>query len=651
MKGFGDRYKSKKQKNKKTIFLEDNIINQAFNFHLQGNIKEAKKYYQHLINQECVNYRVFSNYGILLRNEGKLKDAETLLRKAIELNPNFADSHSNLGLIFRDQSKLQDAETSTRKAIELNPNFSQAHYNLGGILKSLGNLKDAELSYRKAIELNPNFSQAHYNLGGILKSLGNLKDAELSYRRAIQLNPNFANAYSNLGNILKDLNNLKEAELSYRKAIELNPALAETYSNLGNILRKIGKLEDAESSFRKAIELNPDLVNAYFNLFHHYEQINNLDKLNESLDEFKKIDCIENEQNLFQARLNFRNKKYHIAKEFIDNISSEWIEKNNNSKKIIFWNFKAFIEDKIGNYDLAYSCFENSQKDQSYESLKKNSYLEYINSYKENFINKTTNFQKCNHKIKEYKLAFLIGFPRSGTTLLDTILRSHRNIEVIEEKPLISTIEKLVKEKFNIELGNLSNVSGDNIKTLKLKYFELLEKYKTKNADLFIDKLPLNTVSLPLINLIFPNAKIIFTHRHPYDTILSCFQQSFKPNLAMSNLVSLQSTSIMYDQVMDAWDIYIKNLDFDYMTSKYEDLIEDFDSHTLKILEFLDMEWDANIKKYRKTAIERGKINTPSSSQVTQPLYTSSIKKWKNYEKYFDNCHQYLDKWLSYFNY
>ena len=447
------------------------------------------------------------------------------------------------------------------------------------------------------------------------------------------------------------MGNLKDAEISYRKAIELNPNLAETYSNLGNIFRNIGKLEDAELSYRKAIELNSDLANSYFNLFHHYEQINNLERLNESLDEFQKIDSIKNEQSLFRARLSFRNKKYQIAKELIDNISPEWIEKSNNSIKTKFWNFKAYIEDKMGNYDLAYYCFENSQKDQSYENLNKNSYLEYINSYKENIINKKTNFHKCNDEIKDSNIAFLIGFPRSGTTLLDTILRSHKDIEVIEEKPLISTIEKLVKEKFNVKLGNLFDISEDNKITLKLKYFELLEKYQTKNANLFIDKLPLNTVCLPLINLIFPKAKIIFAHRHPYDTVLSCFQQTFKPNLAMANLVSLQSASIMYDQVMDAWDLYKKNLALDFISSKYEDLIEEFDSHTLKILEFLEIEWDENVKKYRKTAIERGKINTPSSSQVIQPLYTSSIKKWKNYEKYFDDCHQYLDKWLSYFHY
>ena len=107
----------------------------------------------------------------------------------------------------------------------------------------------------------------------------------------------------------------------------------------------------------------------------------------------------------------------------------------------------------------------------------------------------------------------------------------------------------------------------------------------------------------------------------------------------------------MYDQVMKAWDIYKQNLSLNFTTSKYENLINDFDTHIQKILEFLGLEYDKNVKNYRKTALKRAKINTPSSSQVVQPLYKSSIAKWKNYEKYFEDCHQYLEKWVAYFDY
>ena len=277
--------------------------------------------------------------------------------------------------------------------------------------------------------------------------------------------------------------------------------------------------------------------------------------------------------------------------------------------------------------------------------------MNFINSYQKSIINRKIIFNKFNDEIEDCKLAFLIGFPRSGTTLLDTILRSHPDIEVMEEQPLLSNIENLVKEKFNTKLDDIYSISENNIKILRKQYFELLKEHTNTKGKLLIDKMPLHTSRLPLINLLFPNSKIIFTHRQPYDTVLSCFQQSFKPNSAMSNLVSLKLSSIMYDQVMNAWDIYKNNLPLDFITSKYEHLIEDFNDHTLKILEFLGVGWDENVRNYRKTALERGKINTPSSSQVVQPLYKSSISKWKNYEKYFSDCHQYLEKWISYFDY
>ncbi|AIQ98126.1 tetratricopeptide repeat protein [Prochlorococcus sp. MIT 0801] len=245
---------------------KEQIIKQAFQFHSEGNISEASKYYQYFINQGFKDHRVFSNYGSILKDLAKLKEAEISTRKAIELNPNFSNAHYNLGNILSDLGQLKEAEISTRKAIELNPNFSNAHYSLGNILNNLGQLKEAEISLRKAIELNPNNANAHYNLGNILSELGKKKETEISLRKAIELNPELAQAHSNLGRILKDTGNLQEAEILTRKAIDLKPDLAEAHSNLGQILNDLGILQDAENSTRKAIELNPDFAEAYLNL-------------------------------------------------------------------------------------------------------------------------------------------------------------------------------------------------------------------------------------------------------------------------------------------------------------------------------------------------------------------------------------------------
>jgi len=264
--GFGEQNKSRRKKNKQNKTSNLQIINQAINFHIQGNISEAEKYYKYCINQGFNDHRVFSNYGVILQSIGKLQEAELSYRRAIEINPDFADAYSNLGIILKELGKLQEAELSYRKAIELKPSYAEAHSNLSIVLKDLNKLQEAEVSTRKAIELKPHFTEAHFNLGNILKDLGKLQEAVLSIRKAIELKPSYAEAHYNLGNILKDLGKLQEAKLSYRRAIEYKPSYAEAHCNLGNILKELGELQEAVLSIRKAIEINPDFVDAYSNL-------------------------------------------------------------------------------------------------------------------------------------------------------------------------------------------------------------------------------------------------------------------------------------------------------------------------------------------------------------------------------------------------
>ena len=245
---------------------KEQIINQAIQFHQKGNIQEAAKHYQFIIDQGFSDHRVFSNYGVILKNLGKLQEAELSYRKAIKIQPDYAEAHSNLGNVLSDLGKLQDAELSTRNAIEIKSDFAEAHYNLGNVMKDLGKLQDAELSYRKAIKIQPDFAEAHSNLGNVLSDLGKLQEAELSYRKAIKIQPDYAEAHSNLGNVLSDLGKLQDAELSTRNAIEIKSDFAEAHYNLGNVMKDLGKLQDAELSYRKAIKIQPDYAEAFWNL-------------------------------------------------------------------------------------------------------------------------------------------------------------------------------------------------------------------------------------------------------------------------------------------------------------------------------------------------------------------------------------------------
>ncbi len=288
---------------------KEQIINQAIEFHSQGNIPEAAKYYKNFINQGFKDERAFSNYGVILKSLGKLKEAEISTRKAIEIKPDFAKAHYNLGNILNDLGKLKEAEISTRKAIEIKPDYADAYSNLGNILNDLGKLQEAELSYRKAIEIKPDYAEAHYNLGNLLKELGKLQEAELSYRKAIEIKPDFAEAHYNLGNILNDLGKLQEAELSYRKAIEIKPDFAEAHYNLGNILNDLGKLQEAELSYRKAIEIKPDFAEAHYNLGNLLKE---LGKLQEAELSYRK--AIEIKPDFAEAHYNLGNLLKELGK-------------------------------------------------------------------------------------------------------------------------------------------------------------------------------------------------------------------------------------------------------------------------------------------------------------------------------------------------
>ena len=199
-----------------TKTLRENIIRQALKLHSQGNILEAKRYYQLFINKGFIDPIIFSNYGVILKDSGNYDEAEILQRKAIKLNPYFVAAYSNLGSLLRDIGKLNESETLLRKAIELQPNFSEAHYNLGNTLSEIFKFKEAEISFRKAIEIQPDFHEAHYNLGNILHDVGKLKEAFDSYLKVIELNPRNSDIYNSITKLLRD------SDLSQYDKFQLN---------------------------------------------------------------------------------------------------------------------------------------------------------------------------------------------------------------------------------------------------------------------------------------------------------------------------------------------------------------------------------------------------------------------------------------------
>lgn len=247
---------------------------------------------------------------------------------------------------------------------------------------------------------------------------------------------------------------------------------------------------------------------------------------------------------------------------------------------------------------------------------------------------------------------FLVGFPRSGTTLLDTILSTHKNVKVLEEKPLIDTVLNELELNFKNDFSKILDLDVELAKKIRKIYFKQRQEFiKYKEKYLFIDKLPLNIINVFEINRLFPNSKFIFSLRHPKDAVLSCFMQPFTPNDAMSNFYNLYDASILYDLTMQLFKLYTKLISFNLHVIKYEDLVMDFDKSVKSLLDFLDLDWDQNLKNFHNLSNNKKIVTTPSYDQVNNPLYDNSIERWKNYSQKFLNVNKILDKWVKNFNY
>jgi hypothetical protein len=209
-----------------------------------------------------------------------------------------------------------------------------------------------------------------------------------------------------------------------------------------------------------------------------------------------------------------------------------------------------------------------------------------------------------------------------------------------------------MKKNINNSFSSLEKIDESRVKELQDLYNSERQNYiKFEDGKIYIDKFPINIIYLAEINKIFPNAKYILALRNPRDSVLSCFMQSFTPNDAMSNMLSINDASNLYDQTMKLFKIYERVLDLKLHVVKYEDVINDFEPTIKNLLKFLQVEWTNNLSEFYKTAENKRIISTPSYDQVNKPLYSQSIGRWKNYEDKFTNTGKIFETWNKEFNY
>lgn len=575
--------------------------------------------------------------GVLAHRAGKLGEAETLYRQVLDIQADHADANHLLGLIAHQVGRHGRAIQLIKKAIAANSGNPAFHANLGAALHKEGRLDDAQASCRKAIALDPDYPEGHANLADALHGQGKLDEAITAYRGAIAIDPEFSEAHNNLGNVLKENGQLDDALACYRQALSINPHDAEAHFNVGFALQELGRSEDAMASYGKALEINENFALAHFNLSNLYEKTFELEKADHHVRQALRIYPDHPGANVSLAVLMRRAGETGAAIELLEELVSKKLA-DGDACGVHFELGKLYDLEKQSERAFTHLTLANKAqaRDVGHKAaIQAQDYRQWIENtaavldpeFMDTWISDDSPPQRD-------QPVFLVGFPRSGTTLLDQILDAHPQLQVMEENPAMDAARAHVETMKGGYPAALATLTGDDIEHLREIYWQNVDQFlKLRAGAILIDKLPLNITNIPLIVRLFPSARFILALRHPLDVILSNFMQFYQLNDATSNFMTLKGTATLYRLIMGFWLQCAKLLALNFHTTKYEDLVADLEAVSRGMLEFLGVDWDEGVLEYHSHARQRGVINTPSYAQVTEPIYKRAKYRWSRYDR------------------
>ena len=621
------------QKYSEALTLAKEVVkkdhNNTFAWKVMGSIsflikdyKNAILYLNQAITLDPNDASSYNSLGSTLKNIGQSKEAEAQYQKAITLDPDFAEAYNNLGILLKDTNRLEEAEVQYKKVITLKPNFAEVYYSLGNLFKDTKRLKEAEAYYQKAIDLKPNYLEAYIDLGNLLKDAKRLEEAEIQYKKVIDLKPDFAEIYYNLGNLLKQANRLEEAEAFYQKAIALKPDYIEAYSNLGNLLKQVNRLEEAELQYQKVIALKPDFAEVYYNLGNLLKQANRLEETEAYYQKAitLKHDYVEAHLGM-SAILKYRSDTPHLQQ-----IQEVYNKVTNDTDRYHLGYVLAKAYEDMKEYDQSFYYLEEANrlkfKESAYSIKKSETSFTYI---KKLFSDSKIIHPKQDQQISKKRPIFIVGMPRSGTSLTEQILSSHLDVYGCGELEFLR--EALNKHS---KYSQKTFVTSETLDNFYKDYMEQIEKQFQFNEPVFTDKMPMNFRYIGAILEAFPNAKIIHTKRDAIAICWSIYKTHF-PARGMNYSNSFETIAKyyqLYEEMMQFWE---KRYPKTIYTLEYEKLTENQEEETKKLLEFCELSWDEAVLRPEEN---KRAVKTASNQQVRKKVYKGSSQSWKKYEKH-----------------
>jgi tetratricopeptide (TPR) repeat protein len=536
------------------------------------------------------------NLGAALQQLKRFDEAVATHRRALEIRADNPVTHFNLGNALRKLKKFDQAAAAYRQGLEFRPDDAEALYWLGRALNELEKHDEAVASYRRSLEIRPDDADTCFYLGSVLWTQKKFSGAETAYRRVLASQPDNEDVLFCLGCCLQEQGKLDAAVKTYRKAVEIEPGYAKAYYNIGCVLTMMGKPGEAEAAFRRALEIQPGYAKVYFGL-------------------------------ALIRTLKARDADITAMESLL--ASPPAADEEEEASRLCFALAMAY-EDK-GDYERAFQHFEKGNR------LKRSS-IQYDAGDGEKVaervikvFNKVFLDSRAGHGCPSDEPIFILGVPRSGTSLIEQILASHSHVFGAGELQEFRSFARRMRQTSNVGQGfpeAARNLGPKALRCFGDSYLTSLRR-RAPEARRFTDKLPGNYLYIGLIRMVFPNARIIHSVRDPVDTCLACYRMSFQREMNFAyDLVDLGRFYRAYARLMRHWrDISPGRI----LDVRYEDMVADQEHQTRRLLEFCGLPWEDGCLSFHKT--DRP-VLTASASQVRQPIYKSAVNRWKRYESH-----------------
>ena len=529
---------------------------------------------------------------MLLYSSGEIHEAISRIKSLNESYPNVPLLFNILGACYKSIGEIDGAIQMFDTATKIKPNYAEAYFNIGVIYYEISQLNQAINFYLKAIEANPGYSDVHNNLGIAYLDLRQLDKAIKHLELAISFRPEFPEAHNNLGSAYQQKGNLDAAINSYKRAITLMNNFAQAHNNLGIIMEKTGKFDDALLSYSNAIQYDPKNVSAHFNLSY----IKTFNEKDSQVEQMHSILSSNSINEIDRARLCFA-----LARVYEDLGDS----------------------DKLFEYLDQGNSLRKQELNFSFNSSNNN------NNYLKNIFTNSNCHDLDRPKVSQIKPIFIVGMPRSGTTLLEQIISSHHKVYGAGE---LKNLNEILIPLFQNQLNSTDSIiTNEIVSSISDQYIESLLNLNTKEKTI-TDKWPLNFRYIGFILCAFPNARIIHSKRDSKATCWSIYKHFFSDNANgwAYDLNDIADFYLLYEELMSFWHELFPERIYDI---SYENLVNNQEHETRKLIEYCELDWDENCLNFHKN---KRVVGTASVSQVRREMFQGSSEIWKKYQGYLE---------------